>query len=147
MATSPRTHAALLAAFGFATLAPAFCAPAQADPTWPTRVTASYKVVVAGFELGTFQFTSSLNGSEYALSGQAHLTWGFGMFHWTSTTRSSGSVAGDHVAPAGYVFDYKTNSKSGSVNLEFRDDAVSSVKLVPPTPPTAGTVPLSDVDP
>ena len=142
-----RRAAVCLAATAVATglcalLSPA--GPAIADQSWPTRVSAHYKVVVAGFELGKFQFTSSLNGSEYALSGQAHLTWGFGMFHWTSTTRSSGSVAGDHVVPAGYTLDYKINSQSGSVNLAFQNDAVTRIDIQPGDPPAAGTVPLKD---
>ena len=119
-------------------------APAAADQTWPTRVSASYKVIVAGFELGRFQFNSTMTGSDYALTGTGDMTWGFGMFHWHSTTRSSGTVTGDRVAPSAYAFDYKTNSKAGSVNIGFKNDAVSNVAIVPAVPPSAGAVPLQD---
>ena len=118
--------------------------PATADETWAPRVSATYKVVAAGFDLGKFTFTSTLTGHDYVLTGNGELSWGMGLLSWTSVTRSSGSVDGDHVAPAGYTLDYKTQARSGSVKLGFQHDAVTSVSVVPPSPPAAGTVPLKE---
>ena len=129
-------------AFSLVALLPV--SPASADQPWPASVSASYKVVVAGFDLGKFNFTSTMNGSFYTLTGNADLTWGFGMFSWSSKTRSSGSVAGDRVTPAGYTFDYSSNTKAGSAKIGFMGGDVSAVSIVPPSPPVPGVQPLRD---
>lgn len=118
---------------------------ALADTAWPTRVVAGYKVVVAGFELGTFNFTSTTAGNTYSLAGQADLTWGLGIFNWKSDTRASGTFAGDVVRPAGYTFDFKANSKTGGAKMGFTDGNVTSHATLPPSSTDgAGYVPLKD---
>ena len=116
---------------------------AAADRPWAPQVDAGYKIVVAGFELGKFDFASKFNGQSYVLAGTARLTWGFGMFSWTSTTRSAGTVAGDMVAPARYEFDYTKNSSPGSVKLTFAAGQVTTIDIRPPSD-ESGLVPVKD---
>lgn len=145
---APGSRGGAAAALGFAAL----CAATQAHPTpaaaadtaWAPKISAVYKINVAGFDLGTFNFSSTVKDGAYALSGHSKLSWGFGMFHWSSQTNASGSVAGSEVKPAGYTFDYKSNAKAGSVKIGFGGDGVSSVSIVPPSPPAPGTVPLTE---
>mgnify|MGYP005851323729 CR=1 FL=1 len=45
-----------------------FCAPAvSADPSAPTKVLASYKVLFNGFDIGEFKFESSVESATYSL--------------------------------------------------------------------------------
>lgn len=126
------TIAALLAA------APA---PALADPPWPTRVNASYKIQLAGLEFGTFNFSSSVNGQRYALAGDTRLSWGLGLFKWNGNIRSSGTLV-KAPTPADYSFEFKSNDKTGSVRLAFKNHDVTSAVVLPETTPSPEHVPL-----
>lgn len=111
---------------------------------WPASVNAIYKVTFNGFDIGDFKFNSSVHGQTYALSGHAELSALLGMFRWTGLTHSSGAVAGEMPKPAGYTFDFRANSRAGSIKMSFAEGAVSSVSSVPPSPFAPGTVPVRD---
>jgi hypothetical protein len=117
---------------------------AGAAEVWPSRVSASYKITFNGFDVGNFQFESSVNGRSYALSGNAELSALLGIFKWHGATRSSGTIAGEAPKPANYTFDYKSNSKTGSVKLAFANGRVASTTLVPPSNPSKNTVPVQE---
>jgi len=112
--------------------------------TWPSSVTAVYKITYLGVDIGTFQFASSISGSTYTLSGNAQLSVLLGAFKWTGVTRASGTLAGEALKPAGFNFDYKSTTKSGTVKMGFNDAGVTSLSVVPPSSPGPEHVPLRD---
>jgi hypothetical protein len=112
--------------------------------SWPSRVSALYKISLAGFELGDFHFQSSVNGRSYALTATAELSWGFGAFTWRGVTSSSGSLSTVQPKPAVYSFDFKSNRKSGSVKVGFDETGVSNVVLLPKSSPSPETVPVRE---
>jgi hypothetical protein len=116
--------------------------PARADPSWPSHVTAVYKVEFGGFEIGHFKFESAMSGPGYTLNGQAQLSAMLGAFKWVGTTRSSGQVTSDQPRPAAYTFDFKSTTKSGSVAMGFSHAAVTNVTMVPPNPPSPHSIPV-----
>jgi hypothetical protein len=115
--------------------------PAQAD-SWPSRVSAVYKISLSGFELGNFHFESSVNGKSYSLAGTAELSWAFGAFTWQGTTSSSGTLTPSDPKPVAYSFDYRSTRKTGSVKMGFNTTGVSSVVETPENLPTPEHVPL-----
>lgn len=128
----------------FATIAALLAAaplPAVADPSWPTRVNASYKIQLAGIEFGTFNFSSSISGQFYALAGETKLTWGLGLFKWNGYVRSSGTLARD-VTPTEYSFEFKSNDKSGLVQLDFKGHDVARAVVLPESSPSPEHIPL-----
>jgi hypothetical protein len=132
-----------VAAF-FALAAVCLQSPAVDAKAWPTRVAAVYKITFGGLEVGNFHFESSVNEQSYTLSGNAELKALLGIFNWQGVTRSSGSVAGERPKPAAYTFDFKSNSKSGSVKMSFNDAGVSNVSSVPPHTPSRASVPVRE---
>jgi len=137
-----------IAAAAFALLAtgpaePLKVTPAQAAPqAWPLSVIASYQVTFNGFEIGQFDFKSTVTQQAYSLSGNAELSALLGVFKWKGLTHSTGSVATADPKPKGYNFFYKSSSKTGSVKLDFDGAGVSKTVLLPPSYPSAKTVPL-----
>ncbi len=119
--------------------------PAEAEP-WPSRVNAVYKIEFGGFDVGTFEFSSSVNGQSYTLTGDAKLSALLGAFKWQGATRSSGALAGDQPQPSGYTFNFVSTAKNGSLKMGFAGDKVASVAHVPVHQPAPMTVPVRDVD-
>jgi hypothetical protein len=136
----------------FTGLALGFCLAAAACPSgrawageaWPTRVTAAYKVTFNGFNVGSFRFESTVNGRQYVLDGNAELSALLGIFKWKGVTRSTGTISGDDPKPAAYDFDYKANSKTGSVAMSFSDGRVAKTTLVPPNHPSKEAIPVQE---
>jgi hypothetical protein len=119
---------------------------AQAEPAaaWPSQVHAVYRVDFNGFDVGSFEFNSAVNGSSYTLTGDARLSALLGAFNWRGVTRTSGTVAGDAPRPAGYTFDFAGTTKSGSIKMGFSGDAVTNVAHLPPHLPPPGTTPVRE---
>ncbi len=114
---------------------PSAAAPKEHE-NWPTQVRATYKVTFNGFEIGDFHFESNITSDGYTADGHAELSALMGAFKWEGTTRSAGKVVNDRPKPAGYIFDYKSNSKLGSVKMSFNEAAaVSNVSILPPRKP------------
>jgi hypothetical protein len=132
-----------VAAF-FAFVAVCHPSPATGARAWPARVAAVYKITLGGLEVGSFHFESTVNEQSYTLSGSAELRALLGIFNWQGVTRSSGSVAGERPKPTAYTFDFKSNSKSGSVKISFNDAGVSNVTSVPPHAPSRASVPVRE---
>jgi hypothetical protein len=131
------------ATFGRLTLAVCLMLPQAAHATsWSSSVTAVYKLRMAGMELATFNFNSAVNGSAYKLAGHGKLTWGFGLYSYTGNFQGAGTLAGDDVRPATYVYDWKVNRKSGGVKLAFARGGVQSVEIQPPHTPSPEAVPV-----
>ncbi|MGE3708648.1 MAG: DUF3108 domain-containing protein [Hyphomicrobiaceae bacterium] len=123
----------------------ALLAPIHADAAtraWPASISAVYVVNVAGFDLGKFNFRSSIEAQTYRLSGDSELSWGFGLFKWSASTSSFGTLSGDQIQPKAYIFDFRSNQKAGSVKLSFDGGSVKSVSIVPPSSDDEGRIPL-----
>lgn len=118
--------------------------PRMEAAPWPSRVDATYKVTFNGFDIGDFRFQAAVNGGTYSLSGNAELSALLGAFTWSGATRSAGSVAGNAPKPAGYTFDFRANSRGGSIKMNFTDGVVAQVSAVPPSAPLPGVVPLRE---
>ncbi len=146
--SSTRSVVAAMSTLGLCILGPALSpAGARAEPAapWPAQVNAVYSITFNGFDIGTFEFNSAVNGHSYALTGDAKLSALLGAFTWRGTTKTSGALGRGQPRPAGYTFSYAGTGKTGSVQLGFTGDAVSNVSLLPvPTPPQTPTVPLRE---
>jgi hypothetical protein len=112
--------------------------------TWAPYVAASYKVAFNGFDVGKFDFESSIKGSSYSLQGQAHLSALLGVFQWTGMTRTSGTLSGDRPRPAGYAFEFSGSGRSGFVKMGFSGSSVSSFSSFPLLPAPPGNIPIKD---
>lgn len=132
--------AAFIAAQGFSALP--MSGPAHADARWAPKVTAVFKLRMAGMEIATFNFQSSVTGDVYMLTGHAKMTWGFGLFKYTGNFTGGGRIASDTVVPATYAYDWQVNSKSGSVRMVYGGGGIKSVEIVPPNDPGPDVVPL-----
>lgn len=147
MTRAVRVLTALLGAahLGAVTLAstPASAEPASGLP-WPSRISASYRVTFNGFDMGHFNFSSDVSRSGYTLNSDADLSALLGAFTWKAVSRSSGTMVADEVKPGGYVFDYRANSRHGSVKLGFNETRVSNVSIVPPSETLEDTVPIKE---
>ena len=117
---------------------------AQAAEPWPAEVQALYRIEFNGFDVGTFEFNSSVAGSGYTLTGDAQLSALLGAFRWQGQTRTAGTLSADVPKPAGYTFDFAGTGKSGSIKMGFNGEGVTNVSQVPPAGPAPGTVPLRD---
>jgi len=125
-----------------ASLALAQSAPAPAAEPWPQEVQALYKIRFNGFEIGSFEFTSTVSAQTYTLSGNANLTALLGVLNWKGETRTAGTLAADTPKPGGYTFDFNGMGKLGSVRMGFVDDNVTSVSLAPPVEVQPDIVPV-----
>lgn len=131
---------AVLSAAAVTVLPPALLpAAAQAEGA---KVAAVYKLRMAGLELATFNFGSSVTGDTYVLSGHGAMSWGFGLFKYNGNFSGSGRIAGNTIAPAAYAYDWRVNKKSGSVRIAYAGPAVKSVEIQPPHSPGPDVVPL-----
>lgn len=127
-----------------AALAAFLPAAAAADDGWPSKVSAKYKITFNGFDIGSFRFDSSIGPRSYSLTGSAELSALLGAFKWTGATRSSGALAAGEPKPADYAFNYKSNSKKGSVAMTFSGGRVANATVVPPSSQSKRTVPLTE---
>lgn len=134
----------LLATWLAALLAGAMATAASASDAWPSKVSAAYKVTFNGFDIGRFEFESTVNARSYVLDGNAELSALLGIFKWKGTTHSSGAIVGEQPKPASYAFDYKSSSKTGSVALTFNEGRVASAKVMPPNKPSKEAVPVEE---
>lgn len=121
-----------------------FGAAAASEP-WPHEVHALYKVRFNGFEIGSFEFSSTVQAQTYTLSGNAQLSALLGALSWKGETRTAGTLASNAPRPAGYTFDFNGLGKNGSIRMNFAGDNVANVSHAPPLPPQTDTVPVRDV--
>lgn len=119
-------------------------ARAAAVEGWPTEISAVYKIAFNGLDIGDFHFTSKVDSRGYTLDGSAELSILLGAYSWKGVTRSAGAVQGDAPKPSGYAYDFKSNSKRGSVKMNFNGSGVSDVSLVPPPKAKRLVVPVRE---
>ncbi|MFM9847617.1 MAG: DUF3108 domain-containing protein [Hyphomicrobiaceae bacterium] len=117
---------------------------AAANDPWPHEVQAVYKVRFNGFDVGTFEFNSTVQAQTYTLTGNAQLSALLGALTWKGETRTAGALSANTPKPAGYTFDFNGIGKSGSIKMGFAGDNVASVSHMPPLPPQTDIVPVRD---
>jgi hypothetical protein len=142
-ATVASAASALIATAAFMGLA-ATAAPA-ADIT-PAQVDANYKITLNGFELGSFRFSSDVARDHYALNTDVEISALLGVFRWKGVTRASGTLVGAKAQPAGFLFEFESSAKSGSVKMGFGEAGVESVSVAPVAFDPPDTVPLTRQD-
>lgn len=114
-----------------------------AEP-WPHEVQAHYKVRFNGFEIGTFEFTATVNAKAYVLTGNAHLSALLGALNWKGETRAAGTLTSVAPKPAGYAFDFNGIGKNGSIRMNFSGNSIVNVLHTPPLEPEPDIVPVRE---
>jgi Protein of unknown function (DUF3108) len=118
---------------------------AKAAEAWPGQVDAVYKIHFSGLELGDFNFSSRVQQNSYATTSNAHISAVFGAYEWKGQSRSSGVTVDTGPKPAAYAFNFKNQSKVGSVQMTFAGTTVSNVAAVPPIEKKPGTIEVKDI--
>ena len=142
-------RAVLLSAFLAALLASPTAQSASAAPrTLPAQVSATYKIsfTVLG-DIGTFRFSSSIDGDAYALAADA--TIDTAVFDYNGVMASTGSVLAAITKPGDYKFRYKQKAllgkkKKRSLNIVFDGAGVTGVNFAPPDPPSNKAIPVTE---
>lgn len=143
---SKSVQGAIYAVLGLAAAASiSLASAARASEPWPAEVQANYRIQFNGFEVGQFTFNSSVHEHTYVVSANADISALLGLVRWNGVTRVSGALASNSPRPAGYSFDYRGSSKTGSVRMVFGNGTVKGVHFNPPLPDQPGTVPVQPV--
>ena len=117
---------------------------AVAAEAWPGQVDAVYKIHFSGLELGDFVFSSKVQQNAYATTSNAQISAMFGAYEWKGQSRSSGVTVDTGPRPANYTFNFKNQSKVGSLQMTFAGNAVTNVAAVPPIEKKPGTIEVKD---
>ena len=117
-----------------------------AGPDWPNEVSARYRLLFNGLDVGTYDFKSRVNGKSYSAVGKTKITALFGAFKWMGHFVGSGSIDDGVPHPASFEMSYKSRSKTHSVKLGFDGDRISSVAVEPKKRPKKSAVPLKPED-
>ena len=97
-----------------------------------TRVVANYRIDLGNFNLGSFRFTTLLNGSDYRVQGNGHFSiLGGLLYDLRTTTASSGKVTSAGPEPATYGLSYVAGGDSGQLSISFDAGAVTALSIVP----------------
>ncbi len=118
---------------------------AVAAEAWPGQVDAIYKIQFSGLDLGDFVFSSKVQQNAYATTSNAQISAMFGAFEWKGQSRSSGVTVDTGPKPASYAFNFKSQSKAGSIQMSFAGNAVTNIAAVPPIEKKPGTIEVKDV--
>lgn len=114
-----------------------------AGPDLPAAdIQAVYRISLAGFELGTFRYNSTVSRGRYTLDTDVELSALLGAFHWKGATRATGTIEAAKPKPAGFLFEYQSTARNGSVKMNFGQEGIDTISIDPPEPPEPGLVPL-----
>jgi hypothetical protein len=103
------------------------------DSTGPeTRVVADYRIDLDNFNLGSFRFTTTLNGSDYRVRGAGHFSvLGGLLYDLRTTTASSGKLTNEGPEPTMYALSYAGGGDSGQLRMSFDAGAVTALSIIP----------------
>jgi Protein of unknown function (DUF3108) len=118
--------------------------PARAAEGWPAGVDAVYKIHFSGLDLGEFTYSSRVQQNSYSATSNAQISAMFGAYEWKGQSRSAGTTVDAGPKPASYAFNFKNQSKIGSVSMAFTGNAVTNVSAVPPIERKPGTIEVKD---
>jgi hypothetical protein len=125
---------------------PADTAYAENSLSTASRITAVYRVDLAGFNLGDFRLTTTFRGDDYEMRGEGRLTILQGLvFEWRGVTASAGRVTSAGPEPAMYALSYSDGGKqmTEQLRMTFGDRAVTGVSIVPNKRPAPRTIPVT----
>jgi hypothetical protein len=106
------------------------------------QVSATYKITLNSFAIGTLRYESSVGLNGYVVESKIELSALFGAVSWKGATRSSGTLNGARPKPAYYAFDFQGSTGTGAVQVGFGEAGVSSLSVRPARSLAADTVPL-----
>ena len=97
-----------------------------------TRVVADYRIDLDNFNLGSFRFTTTLNGSDYRVRGAGHFSvLGGLLYDLRTTTASSGKLTNGGPEPTMYALSYAGGGDSGQLRMSFDAGAVTALSIIP----------------
>ena len=98
-----------------------------------SRITAVYRVDLAGFNLGNFNLTTVFRGDDYEMRGEARFSILKGLvYQWNGTTASTGHVTSAGPEPTMYALSYSDGGrKTEQLRMTFGAGAVTQVQIVP----------------
>lgn len=108
----------------------------------PEHVQAIYDIHFNGFHVGSYDFRSAHDGTNYRLDGNARLSLLLGAIQWQGVTSATGQLARSDVKPQAFNFQFNGTMASGATQMAFAGDTVARVLHQPPTPPKPDTVPV-----
>lgn len=109
-----------------------------------SRITAVYRVALAGFNLGDYRLTTTFNGDNYEMRGEGRFSILEGLvFRWTGSAASRGKVTGSGPTPSVYAMSFKGGDKSGQLRMTFNGGAVTEVSMVPRKKPNPHVIPVT----
>jgi hypothetical protein len=110
-----------------------------------SRITAVYRVDLAGFNLGNFNLTTVFRGDDYEMRGEARFSILQGLlYQWTGTTASVGRVTSAGPQPAMYALSYSDGGrKTEQLRMTFGAGAVTDVQIFPYKGPNPRDIPVT----
>ncbi|HEX5932081.1 MAG TPA: DUF3108 domain-containing protein [Methyloceanibacter sp.] len=124
---------------------PIGAAHAENSLSTASRITAVYRVELAGFNLGDFRLTTTFRGDDYEMRGVGRFSVLQGLlYEWRGFTASRGRVTSVGPEPAMYAFSYSDSAKMAErLRLTFSDGDVTGVSIVPNKRPSPRTIPVT----
>jgi hypothetical protein len=110
-----------------------------------SRITAVYRVDLAGFNLGNFRVTTTFRGDDYEMRGEGRFKILEGLiYEWRGVTASAGRVTSAGPEPSMYALSYNDSAKMGErLRMTFDGRAVSDVSIYPSKRPLPRTIPVT----
>jgi len=111
----------------------------------PSRITAIYRVELAGFNLGNFRLTTTLRGEDYEMRGEGRFSVLQGLiYEWRGFTAGRGRVTSTGPEPAMYALSYADSAKMGErLRMTFSEGDVTGVSIVPNRRLSPRTIPVT----
>ena len=108
------------------------------------RITAVYRVDLAGFNLGDFRLTTQFRGTDYEMRGEGRFSVLSGLvFDWRGTTASKGRFNGTGPEPEMYSLNFQGGDKSQRLRMTFDGGAVTQISRVPKKRPNPHVIPIT----
>ncbi|MGV1014456.1 MAG: DUF3108 domain-containing protein [Methyloceanibacter sp.] len=96
------------------------------------QVEATYRVDLAGLNLGEFNLTAEFKGSAYEMEAKGRFSLLAGLLYRASgTTKSAGQLTRSGPTPSSYTLRYKGGDKKETRLMHFNAGAVSQVSITP----------------
>ncbi len=110
-----------------------------------SRITAVYRVDLAGFNLGNFNLTAVFRGDDYEMRGEARFSILQGiLYQWYGTTASAGRVTSAGPQPAMYALSFSEGGKrTEQLRMTFGAGAVTDVQIIPYKMPNPRDIPVT----
>jgi hypothetical protein len=109
------------------------------------RITAVYRVDLAGFNLGDFRLTTTFSGDDYEMRGEGRFSILQGLiYEWRGVTASSGRVTSAGPEPAMYAMSYSDSAQMAErLRMTFDGRAVTGISISPNKRPAPRTIPVT----